>query len=317
MNRGKKISILGAGKVGATIAYTLVISGIASEIVLIDIDMNKAKGEVMDIQQGTPFTKPVNIYAGDYADTAGSDIVIITMGMARKPGQSRLDLAQVNIDIVKSVLPQLEKYAPQAVYVVVTNPVDIITYAVIKNSSLPATQIFGSGTMLDSARLRSRLATHVSINPQNVHAYVLGEHGDSSVIPWSLTTIAGMQMNEYCCNICNKQNMCGKVELHEIEEDVRTAGAKVISNKGATYYAIAVAVRRICECILSNAETIMSVSGMLNGEYGISDVCLSLPFVVGGSGIKRVITPVLLQQEEELLRKSASVLKETIQKLKI
>lgn len=317
MNRGKKISILGAGNVGASIAYTLVLGSIASEIVLVDINKEKAHGEAMDILQGTPFTAPTNIYSGDYSDISGSDIVIFTIGLPRKPGQTRIDLAQINIDIVKSVLPQVEKYAPSAVYLIVSNPVDILTYAIIKNSSLPETQIFGSGTTLDSARLRSRLGEHVRLNSQNVHAYVFGEHGDSSVIPWSLATIAGMEMNKYCCNICDKHNKCGKVELHELEDDVRTAGAKVISLKGATYYAIALTVRRICECILSNTDSVLTVSSMLHGEYGISDVCMSLPFVVGGHGIKRVITPHLLKKEEEQLVISANTLKDIIAQLEI
>ncbi len=317
MRKGKKIAILGAGNVGASIAYTLTIDGMASEIVLIDINEKKARGEAADILQGTPFSAPVNIYAGGYEDAVDSDIVIVTVGMARKPGQTRIDLAQANVDIVKAVMPQITKFAPDAVYVVVSNPVDIITYAILKTTNLSETQVIGSGTMLDSARLRSRLAAHVGLNSKNVHAYVFGEHGDTSMIPWSLATIAGIEMNRYCTDLCDKHNHCGKEELREIEEDVRTAGAKVIELKGATYYAIAMAVRRICECIIRDTDSVMTVSAMIHNQYGISDVCFSLPFVVGAQGIKRSIVPPLTDGEKQMLHRSADALKEVIAQLSI
>ena len=293
MKKGKKITILGTGNVGATIAYTLAIDGMASEILLIDINDKKAKGEAMDIFQGTPFCAPVNIHAGDYEEAVDSDVVIVTVGLARKPGQTRIDLAQANVNIIKSVMPQITRYAPDAIYVVVSNPVDIITYAILKNTNLSENQVFGSGTMLDSARLRSRLAEHVGLNSKNIHAYVFGEHGDTSMIPWSLTTIAGMEMSKYCTYICDQNNRCGKTELKEIEEDVRTAGAQVIALKGATFYAIALSVRRICECILRDTDSVMTVSAMIHNQYGINDVCLSLPFVVGAQGIRRAVVPPL------------------------
>ena len=317
MRKGKKITILGAGNVGASIAYTLTIDGMASEIVLIDINEKKARGDAADILQGTPLSAPVNIYAGGYEDAVDSDIVIVTVGMARKPGQTRIDLAQANVDIVKAVMPQITKFAPDAVYVVVSNPVDIITYAILKTTNLSETQVIGSGTMLDSARLRSRLAAHVGLNSKNVHAYVFGEHGDTSMIPWSLATIAGIEMNRYCTDLCDKHNHCGKEELREIEEDVRTAGAKVIELKGATYYAIAMAVRRICECIIRDTDSVMTVSAMIHNQYGISDVCFSLPFVVGAQGIKRSIVPPLTDGEKQMLHRSADALKEVIAQLSI
>lgn len=317
MKKGKKITILGTGNVGATIAYTLAMDGMASEILLIDINEKKAQGEAMDIFQGTPFCAPVNIHAGDYPQAEGSDVVIVTVGLARKPGQSRIDLAQANVDIVKMVMPQITAVAPDAVYVVVSNPVDIITYAILKTTSLPERKVFGSGTMLDSARLRSRLAEHVGLNSKNVHAYVFGEHGDTSMIPWSLTTIAGMEMDKYCTYVCDNHNRCGKEELKDIEKDVRTAGAQVIALKGATFYAIALSVRRICECILRDTDSVMTVSAMTHGQYGISDVCLSLPFVVGAQGIERSIVPPLTEGEEALLRKSADALKSVISQLNI
>ena len=317
MKKGKKITILGTGNVGATIAYTLAIDGMASEILLIDINDKKAKGEAMDIFQGTPFCAPVNIHAGDYEEAVDSDVVIVTVGLARKPGQTRIDLAQANVNIIKSVMPQITRYAPDAIYVVVSNPVDIITYAILKNTNLSENQVFGSGTMLDSARLRSRLAEHVGLNSKNIHAYVFGEHGDTSMIPWSLTTIAGMEMSKYCTYICDQNNRCGKTELKEIEEDVRTAGAQVIALKGATFYAIALSVRRICECILRDTDSVMTVSAMIHNQYGINDVCLSLPFVVGAQGIRRAVVPPLPKDEEDLLHKSADALKQVISQLAI
>ena len=313
----KKITILGAGNVGATIAYTLAVDGMASEIVLVDINRNKAKGEALDIHQGTPLCPPVDIHDGDVSAAAGSDIVVVTVGAAGKPGQSRIDLAQGNVNIIKSLMPDVVKAAPNAVYVVVSNPVDVLTYALIKCTGLPASQVMGTGTMLDSSRLRARLAKHVGLNPQNIHAYVFGEHGDSSLIPWSLTTIAGMPMTNYCTYICDRHNHCGKDELRDIEEDVRTSGATVIGLKGATFYAIALAVRHICNGILRDTHAVMTVSGLLEGQYGLSDVCLSLPHVVGHLGIEGTLTPPLTEDELAKLNKSADVLRGVLSSLEI
>nr|MDD4475144.1 L-lactate dehydrogenase [Eubacteriales bacterium] len=314
---GKKISILGVGNVGASTAFSLTLSGIASQIVLVDINKAKAQGEALDLIQGTPFSAPVDVYSGEYEDTKGSDVVIVALGIARKPGQSRLDLAQTNVNIVKSVMPEVVKYAPDAVYVVISNPVDILTYTIIKTTGLPASRVIGSGTMLDTARLRTRIAEYVDLNPKNIHAYVYGEHGDSSMIPWSLTSIAGMQMKTYCKNVLGKEDMFSKTDLDEIEHDMRTGGAKVIGLKGATYYAIAASVHQIVECIFQNIDTVLTVSSMINDRYGINDVCLSLPFVVGVNGISREINPPLLPIEEEQLRNSANVLKGLIANLDI
>lgn len=313
----KKISIIGAGNVGATIAYTLTVDGMASEIVLIDINKGKAEGEAMDILQGTALCPPVNIYAGDYKDAADSDIVVITSGIPRKPGQTRLDLAQNNVNLMKSIGPELVKYAPNAIYLVVANPVDVMTYALIKTTGLPESQVLGSGTMLDSARLRSIIAEKADVNPKNVHAYVFGEHGDSSMVPWSLTAISGMDVKTYKRSVCNLDDAQIDTDLKEIEEDVRTSGGKVIGLKGATYYAIALSVRRICDCIIRDTNSVLTVSGMIHGRYGIDDVCLSLPYVVGKEGLKREITPELLPEEAELVQKSADTLKELIKALEI
>lgn len=312
MKSSRKITILGAGNVGASIAYTLTLNGTCSELVLIDINENKAKGEAMDIRQGLSFCPSVNIYAGTYADAKNSDIVIVTIGSARKPGQSRIDLAQGNVNIVKSVMPEVVKYAPHAIYIVVSNPVDVLTYAIIQCTGIPAKQVIGSGTMLDTSRLRSIIAERVDLTPQNVHAYVLGEHGDSSVIPWSLTAISGMQMDIYCDNIKKTHYFGGSTELQQIEDEVRNSGAKVIGLKGATYYAIAMSVHQLCESIMRNSSCVYTVSGLITGQYGIKDVCLSLPFVVDSQGIKQTLEPPLTAEEKAQLLHSADVLKETI-----
>lgn len=316
VNNGNKITILGAGNVGATVAYTLAVAGTCSDIVLIDINEDKAEGEAMDIHQGLAFCHDVDIMCGDYEDAANSDVIVVTLGLARKPGQTRLDLAQANVNIIKEVMPQIAEIAPDAVYVVVSNPVDILTYAILKCTDLKPSQVIGSGTILDTSRLRSRLADHVHLSPQSVHAYVFGEHGDTSMIPWSLTNIAGMEMTEYCCNICSNHNACGKADIEEIERDVRTAGAEVIKRKGATFYAIALSVNKICDVILRDAHNILTVSALVNGRYGIDDVCLSLPCVVGGSGIERELNPPLTANEIEQLHASANALKEVLSGLK-
>lgn len=315
VKNGTKITILGAGNVGATIAYTFAVAGTCSDIVLVDINGEKAQGEAMDIHQGISFCHDVDIRHGAYADTAGSDIIVVTLGLARKPGQTRLDLAQANVNIIKEVMPQIAEIAPDAIYVVVSNPVDILTYAILKCTKLSPKQVIGSGTILDTSRLRSRLADHVSLSPQSVHAYVFGEHGDTSMIPWSLTNIAGMEMSEYCKFICSCHNECGKVEIKEIEEDVRTAGAEVIKRKGATFYAIALSVNKICDVILRDSKSILTVSSLISDRYNIDDVCLSLPCVVGGHGIERELTPPLLPSELKQLQASAKALRDVIESL--
>ncbi|MBQ4516655.1 MAG: L-lactate dehydrogenase [Clostridia bacterium] len=311
-----KITVIGTGSVGSTIAYTLTIEGIASEIVMIDINNEKALGEALDIRQGTPFCNPCNIYAGTYEDAAGSDIVVITSGVARKAGQSRLDLAQTNVDILKSITEQIVKYAPDATYVIVSNPVDILTYAFTKYSGIPEERIIGSGTILDTARLRSRLSEYYSVSQQNVHAYVLGEHGDSSFVPWSVANISNVPVEDYGKSVLKSANF---PELHkeEVENYVRKSGARVIQRKGATFYAVSVSVCHICKCLLSGIDTTMTVSTMLHGEYGIDDVCLSLLNVVGRNGVHNKIVLPLNDKEIEDLHKSAESLKEVMRNIKI
>ena len=312
-----KITIIGSGSVGSTIAYTLTVTGLASEIVMIDINGEKAMGEALDIRQGTPFCTPCSIYAGSYADAKDSDIVILTSGMARKAGQSRLDLAQINVDITKSIIPEITRYAPNAYYVIVSNPVDILTYTFHKASDLPESHIIGSGTILDTARLRSRLSEYYAVSQKNVHAYVLGEHGDSSFIPWSLANISNIPVEDYRNAICQSNMVYPELDRAEVEEYVRKSGGRVIQRKGATFYAVSISVCHICQCLLNGMDTTMTVSTLLHGEYGIDDVCLSLLNVVGRKGVTGKILLPLNDEEVKALHHSANTLKEIIHAVKI
>lgn len=314
---GYKITVIGAGAVGSTIAYTLATSQIASEIVLIDIAKGKAEGEAMDILQGTAFQEPINVCAGEYEDAAGSDIVIITSGVARKPGQTRIDLAQTNVNILKSITPQIVKYASEAIYVIVSNPVDVLTYVFTKISGLPAHQIIGSGTSLDTARLRSKLSEHFKVAQKNVHGFVFGEHGDSSFVPWSTANIAGIALDSYIASEISKTKETTDLNREEIVEYVHTSGGQIIANKGATNYAIAVSVCRLCRLILAPYESISTVSTVLHGEYGIEDVAISILTEIGPNGVKGRLELPLTEEEQAKLVNSANVLKDVISKLDI
>ena len=314
---GKKVTIIGAGSVGSTIAYTMAVNGIATEVVMIDINESKALGEALDIRQGVSFCPPISIFAGSYLDAQGSDIVILTSGIARKPGQSRLELAQVNVNVTKQIAPEIVKYAPNAIYIIVSNPVDILTYVFQKVSGLPEKQIIGSGTILDTARLRARLAEYYSINQQNVHAYVFGEHGDTSFVPWSIATISNIPIDSYVDCLTEKPVANPTLVHDEVENYIRKSGGKIISRKGATFYAVAVSVCHICKCIFSGADTVLTVSSMMHGEYGIDDVCLSTMCVVGAGGMDSRIVAPLTDEEIAKLHKSADSLKAVLQGINI
>ena len=312
-----KVSIIGTGSVGSTIAYTLTVMGLASEIVMIDINNEKALGEALDIRQGTPFCGACSIYAGDYRDAVNSDIVIVTSGIARKPGQSRLELAQTNVNITKQIIPEITKYAPDATYIIVSNPVDILTYTFYKMSGLPENRIIGSGTVLDTARLRSRLSEYYNINQSNVHAYVFGEHGDSSFIPWSVANISNVPIKECKKLITTPGINTPELDFGEIEQYVRKSGARVIARKGATFYAVSVSVCHICKCLLGGIDTTMTVSTMMHGEYGIENVALSTLNMVGHEGVRGKVNVPMTDEEVRLLRKSADTLKDVISNLEI
>ena len=312
-----KISIIGTGSVGSTIAYSLAILGMASEIVMIDINSEKALGEALDIRQGTPFCSPCSIYAGSYLDAAGSNIVILTSGIARKPGQSRLELAQTNVNITKSIIPEITKYAPDATYIIVSNPVDILTYTFHKFSDLPENRIIGSGTILDTARLRARLSEYYNISQSNVHAYVFGEHGDSSFIPWSVANISNVPISK-CNELISLPDMeSPALNFDEIEQYVRKSGGRVIARKGATFYAVSVSVCHICKSILTGVDTTMTVSTMMHGEYGIDDVCLSTLNLIGRDGVRGKVNIPLTGEEVAKLHHSADTLKDVIKSLDI
>lgn len=310
----RKVTIIGAGNVGATIAYTLAVESVANEIVMIDIRADKAAGEAMDISQASPFFTGTRVVSGTYVDAADSDIVIITSGMGRKPGQSRLDLAQNNVDILCQIAPQITKYAPGAIYVIVSNPVDVMTYAFHKITDIPANHIIGSGTLLDTSRLRSYLAEHFSISKQNIHAHVLGEHGDSSFIPWSQATVSAVSLQKYA--ECVKDDVVIEpLDISRAERYVRSSGAEIIARKGATFYAVAVATVHICKCIFGDSDTALTLSTMLDGEYGLSDVCLSLLTVIGDRGIKARVPTDLNEEELEKLHQSAAALRNVIDQI--
>ena len=307
-----KISVIGAGSVGATVANDLMVQGVASEIVLIDVNTKKAIGEALDIYQGAPFHSPAIVRSGDYEDAADSDIVVITCGVARKPGMSRLDLAQINVNILKDVAKNVVQYAPDAIYVIVSNPVDVLTYVFHKVSGLPENQIIGSGTILDTSRLQSELAKRFCISPKNVHAHVYGEHGDSSFVPWSLATIANNHVDVYKDNSPDKDRIDWNKDYEEVETFVKKSGGKIIENKGATFYAVAMSVCHICKCIYAGAGTALTVSTMMHGEYGVEDVCLSTLALVDRKGVRGKILNKLTDEEIAKLHNRANKLKEVI-----
>ncbi len=312
-----KISIIGTGSVGSTIAYTLTVMGLASEIIMIDINNEKALGEALDIRQGTPFCNACTVYAGEYRDAAGSDIVILTSGIARRPGQSRLELAQTNVNITKSIIPEITKYAPDATYIIVSNPVDILTYTFHKCSGLPENRIIGSGTILDTARLRARLSEYYNINQTNVHAYVMGEHGDSAFVPWSIANISNVPIADCSRLITGVNDIAPALDYEEVEQYVRKSGARVIERKGATFYAVSVSVCHICKCLLHGIDTTLTVSTLMHGEYGVDDVCLSVLNILGREGARSKVLLPLTDDEIAKLHRSAETLKDVIKQLDI
>lgn len=310
-----KITVIGSGRVGSTIAYSLTCRGLADEIVIIDIDGNRAMGEALDIRQGLSYDSACRIYAGNYEDAKDSNIVIITSGIARKPGQSRLELIKTNIAIQESIIPEITKQAPDAIYIMVSNPVDILTYSFCKLSGIPENRVIGSGAIIDTARLRSRIADYCGLEVGNIHAYMFGEHGDSGFSPWSLARIAGMHVDEYQKSVETSEILTTKIDIPEIEKYVRESGARVISRKGATFYAIASTVCYIVKAVVTNANTAMTVSTMMHGEYGVNDVCLSTLNIIGRNGVVGKINPALTDEEIEKLHNSEKVLKDIISQI--
>ena len=308
----KKVTIIGAGSVGSTTAFALLARNAASEVVLIDINTDKALGEALDIKQATPFIDNCDIYAGSYCDAVDSDVVVITSGIGRKPGQTRLELVQTNVNIVKSIATEITKYAPNAIYIIVANPVDILTYAFLKCTELPKNQVFGTGTVLDTIRLRTRLAEIYNVNKQQVHANVLGEHGDTSFVAWSTATIAGIPVDKYNASIATPYNLPTEYSREDVENYVKKSGGKIIARKGCTVYGIGMSATHIVKTLSGNAETAITISSLHEGEYGISDVCLSSLSLVDSTGVRSIITQKLTDDELQKLYASAHALKEVI-----
>lgn len=314
---GNKITIIGAGSVGSAITNDIMLQGLASEILLIDINEQKAFGEALDVYQGVPFCSPAQVRSGGYEDAVDSDIVVITSGLPRKAGQTRLELAQTNVNILCQITPQIVRYAPNAIYIIVSNPVDVMTYVFHKISGVPERHIIGSGTVLDTSRLQSELARRFCISPKNVHAHVYGEHGDSSFVPWSLATISNNHIDSYQENSPDRDRISWNKEKDyaELEEFVKTSGGKVIKAKGATFYAVSISVCHIIKCIQSGQGTALTVSTMMNGEYGVHDVCLSTLNIVDRDGVRGKITNPLTEAETARLKHSADCLKEVIRNI--
>jgi len=304
-----KISIIGSGFVGSTTAFAIMDAGLVSDIVLVDINRDKSEAEAMDLTQGAAFVKTVNITAGILEDTNGSDLIIITAGIGPKPGESRLDILNKNIPIFKDIVPKLAQFSPDAIFLVVSNPVDILTYITYKFSGFPSHRVIGSGTVLDTSRFKSILSKQFSIDARNIHAYIIGEHGDSEIAAWSTIKIAGMSIEEYC--------KIDKLDYNEefktfITDEVKHAAYEIINRKGYTNYAVALAVRRITEAILGDEQSILTVSGFQNGDSNLNDVYIAMPSIVGRNGIRKILPIPLSTDEFEKLNDSANLLKEII-----
>ena len=313
----KKVTIIGAGSVGATTAFALLTRGAASDVVLIDVNNEKAMGEALDIKQATPFIDNCDIHAGTYADAVGSDVVIITSGIGRKPGQSRLELVQTNVGIIKQIAGEIVKVCPNAIYIIVANPVDILTYAFLKFTGLPKSQVFGTGTVLDTIRLRTRLSEIYNVNKQQVHANVLGEHGDTSFVAWSTATIAGVPLTEYNESLATTYTIPNEYKREDVETYVKKSGGKIIARKGCTVYGIGMTSTHIVKALAGSAETAMTVSSLHEGEYGISDVCLSSLSLIDRKGVRTIITQKLSDDEIKKLHESAEALKAVIKSVNL
>lgn len=312
-----KVSIIGAGNVGSTFAFALMTSGLAREIVLIDMNEEKALCECMDLNHGLSFAPPAKIYSSGYSGCESSDIVVITAGARQKPGQTRIDLVQANSDIFKQMIPEIQKYADNAILLVVSNPVDILTYITMQISHLPSNRVIGSGTVLDTSRFRYLLGDHCNVDTRNVHAYIIGEHGDTELPVWSNANIGGMLFEKYCPT-CDKNHACQHhKQLHLIFEQVKDSAYKIIKSKGATYYAIALALVKITGAILRDENSILPVSTLINDYYGINDVCLSIPSLVNRNGVEKFLKLELASQEQEQLIESAQSLKAVVKNIKL
>jgi L-lactate dehydrogenase len=309
-----RVAVVGAGNVGATFAYALLLSGLASEIVLIDNNRTKAEGEAMDLNHAVPFSYPTRIWAGEFSDCAGAILTVLAAGGGQKPGETRLDLVKKNAEIWKQIVPEITRNNPGGILLIATNPVDVLTYAAWKLSGLPANRVIGSGTILDTARFRYLLSEHFGVDARSVHAFIIGEHGDSEVPVWSSANIAGMRLQDFCAA---QGTAYEQPAMDEIFLRTRDAAYRIIERKGATYYAVAAGLMRIAQAILRNQNTVLPVSSLISNYYGLDDVCFSLPSVVDRGGIEQVLRLQLDESEIAKLRHSAGILKKTAQSLSL
>ncbi len=310
----RKVAIVGCGFVGAASAFTLMMSGMFSEMVLIDADKEKAEGEAMDISHGLPFARPMKIYAGDYDDIVDAAIIVITAGANQKPNETRLDLVHRNVAIYKSIIPEIAKRDCRGTLLVVSNPVDILTYTALKLSGFPEHRVLGSGTVLDTARFKYTLGEHLNVDSRSVHAFIIGEHGDSEIAVWSSADVSGVPIDSFC----EMRGFYDHDEANEIIADkVKNSAYEIISKKHATYFGVSVAVRRICEAIIRDEKSILPVSSLMKGQYGIEDVVLSMPAIVGSNGVERQVPVSMNEEEIKKLRESAELLKSIIKEINI
>jgi L-lactate dehydrogenase len=310
----RKAAVVGCGFVGAATAFALMQSGLFSELVLIDSEKEKAEGEALDISHGMPFAKPMDIYAGDYDDITDANLVIVTAGAGQKPGETRLDLVKNNVAIFKKIIPEISKRNFGGILLIVANPVDILTYAAVKISGLPESRVFGSGTVLDTARLKFILGEHLGVDSRSVHAFILGEHGDSEIAAWSSVNVSGVPLDDFCEMRGHHDHQKG---MHDIAEGVKNSAYEIIKKKKATYYGIAMSVRRICEAIILNQKSILPVSHMQHGAFGIDDVAISMPAIIGKDGIEAEVPIRLNETEQAALVKSSNALKAVIESIEI
>lgn len=308
----RKAAIIGCGFVGSASAFALMESGLFSEMVLIDVSKEKAEGEALDISHGLPFAKPMQIYAGDYSDISDAAVIIVTAGAGQKPGETRLDLVKKNVGIFKSIIPEIAKYNTEGILLVVANPVDILTYTAAKLSGFPENRVFGSGTVLDTARLKYLLGEHLGVDSRSVHAFIIGEHGDSEIAAWSSANVSGIPLNNFCEM---RGHFNHQASMDAIAEDVKNSAYEIINRKGATYYGIAMSVKRICEAIVRDEKSILPVSSIQHNNHGISDIALSMPAIVGKDGVEVAVPIELSEQEEQDLKKSADTLQQVINEI--
>lgn len=310
----RKVVIIGCGFVGSASAFALMLSGLFSEMVLIDADADRAEGEAMDIVHGVPFARPMKIYAGSYDDIADAAIVIVTAGVAQKPEETRLNLVHRNIEVFRQIIPEIAKRDFKGILLIVSNPVDILTYTAIKLSGFPEHRVIGSGTVLDTARLKYQLGRHLSVDSRSIHAFIIGEHGDSEIAAFSSANVSGIALSEFCEL---RGHFRHEEEEARIADLVKNSAYEIIARKRATYYGIAMAVKRICEAITRDEKSILPISSMMYGEYGISDIVLSMPAIVGKNGVEHKVPILLDKTESDQLRESADTLKKILSECSI